>query len=51
MKFYAQGEEKGTLIAKFTLDTSINADTIIYFNEDFFYSNGFKLTIEIDGKV
>lgn len=51
MKFITDELNNGTMVAKFTLDTSINAPSEIYLSESVYYPNGFKLSILIDNQI
>ena len=39
----------GVFRAEFTVDTSIDAPTVVYLNEQFYYPNSFRVSFEADG--
>lgn len=45
MKFINYGINNGTFTAQYTLNTSIDAPTEIYFNQDVYYKNGYRLSV------
>jgi hypothetical protein len=40
----------GVFKAEMTLDTSVDAATIIYTNKEFYYPHGLDVTLKVDGK-
>lgn len=51
MKFYTDAAQNGTFVGEYTLDTSIEAPTEIYFSQDVYYPEGYKLSVLVDGKT
>lgn len=48
MRFFTDELQNGTFVANYTLNTSINAPTELFFNEEVYYPTGYKLSILIN---
>jgi len=48
MQFYTDADLNGTFVANYTLNTSIQAPTEVFFNEDVYYKDGYNLTVMIN---
>lgn len=49
MYFYTDSNKNSTLIANYTIDTSIDAPTELFFNQEVYYPEGYKLSILVNG--
>jgi len=49
MYFFTDSDKNSTFIANFTIDTSIDAPTELFFNQDVYYPEGYKLSLMVNG--
>jgi hypothetical protein len=49
MYFFADADKNSTFVANYTLDTSINAPTELFFNQEVYYPEGYKLSVLVNG--
>lgn len=49
MRFMTNGNLNGAFVANYTLNTSIEYPTEIFFSQDYYYTKGYKLSVLCEG--